>query len=159
MPHLAVVAALSLAVIVKMPLRIFMNQAPRTGHVLSQDIDHHDWTHQFDLRQRPVADCPIVNRELRKVAGLDRVVARVVRPGCQFINVELTICADKHLDAQDAFEINRFGNLLGHLLSALLPFNRHPGGHDAQVQNFMGMNVFTDWKDGNIAIGIARYHN
>ena len=120
--HLAAGPRLALAVEVQMrarqgehalPGRLDRRRRAAAKPEVAEQVEHHRRRMQARRDQRRAGHRPHLQVELRQVAGIDAVVARVVRPRRHLVGDERAAVEHEQLDAEHADVADRRGDALG----------------------------------------------
>ena len=77
--------------------------------MLAEHVDHDGGLEQLRLFERPAGDAANVRVELIERAGLDGVVAGIVRTWGQFVDDDLVVFGDEQFDGQRASQFEALG--------------------------------------------------
>ena len=109
---------------------------------------------QLRLFERPAGDAANVRVELVERAGLDGVVAGIVRTWGQFVDDDLVVFGDEQFDGQNAGEFEAFGQSQRQLVRLLGHGFVHFGRRDGHVQDVVAMLVAHD-REGHVILAVA----
>ena len=155
MAHLAPRPWLSLAVQVQAHPRHFKRTRPvrvATGVFphLTQEVDHDSWGVKSGFGDRHTGQHPHQLLELRRVASVHRVVARVVRSWSKFVYKYFILFRDEHLDRDQPDNVQVSGDVRGELPGAIGDIVRYSCRDYRCVEDVIAVNILGNRERGHL---------
>ena len=126
---------------------------------IAEHIRHHDGREQCGITERQAADGAQLLFELTRHAGIEREMAGVVRPRCQFVYREGSVPEQEQFDRDEAYHVERFGDFFrqsGRLCTDVLG---QAGGNDGQIEDMIAVDVLARLKTDRVPEDIPGAHH
>ncbi len=125
---------------------------------VAQQVDHHRRRVQQHVAQLQAAQCARLLLELRRGAGVDRVVAAVVRPRRDFVDQQRAILEHEELHREHAHVVEAPRQPRGDIDGLVADLQRDARGNDGGVEDAVPVLILGHREAYRCAVVAARQH-